>query len=166
MAGATMSRDTDRAAVYAAEDQWSAALNRGGVIDFFGSRLQLPVQTRFGSLPAVQQYVEQLVAMYPDVRPVSARHRRGDTRAHYSNGVIAIPMAATWACRESVLLHEFAHHLNLGSCDGSHAPQPAHGPRFRALMVELVGRAQTLESALLLRSCFESKGLVVPAHVD
>ena len=48
MAGATMSRDTDRAAVYAAEDQWSAALNRGGVIDFFGSRLQLPVQTRFG----------------------------------------------------------------------------------------------------------------------
>ena len=104
--------------------------------------------------------------MYPDVLPVSARHRRGDTRAHYSNGVIAIPMAATWACRESVLLHEFAHHLNLGSCDGSHAPQPAHGPRFRALMVELVGRAQTLESALLLRSCFESKGLVVPAHVD
>jgi hypothetical protein len=34
------------------------------------------------------------------------------------------------------------------------------------LMVALVGRAQTPESALLLRSCFESKGLVVPAHVD
>ena len=166
MAGATMSRDVDRAAVYAAEDQWSAAIDRGGVIDFFGSRLQLPVQTRFGSLPAVQQYVENLVTMYPDIPPVSARHRRGDTRAHYSNGVIAIPMAATWACRESVLLHEFAHHLNSGSCEGSQSPQPAHGPRFRGLMVALVGRAQTPESALLLRHCFESKGLVVPAHVD
>jgi len=166
MAGATLSRDTDRAAVYAAEDQWSAAIDRGGVIDFFGSRLQLPVQTRFGSLPAVQQYVENLVTMYPGIAPVSVRHRRGDTRAHYSNGVIAIPMAATWACRESVLLHEFAHHLNSGSCEGSQAPQPAHGPRFRGLMVALVGRAQTPESALLLRRCFESKGLVVPAHVD
>ncbi len=166
MAGATMSRDVDRAAVYTAEDQWSAAIDRGGVIDFFGSRLQLPVQTRFGSLPAVQQYVESLQAMYPDIPPVSARHRRGDTRAHYSNGVIAIPMAATWACRESVLLHEFAHHLNSGSCEGAQSSQPAHGPRFRVLMVALVGRAQTPESSLLLRSCFESKGLVVPAHVD
>jgi putative metallohydrolase (TIGR04338 family) len=126
----------------------------------------LPVQTRFGSLPAVQRYVEYLMTMYPGVRPVAARHRRGDARAHYSNGVIAIPMTATWACRESVLLHEFAHHLNSGSPETSTSPEPAHGPRFRSLMVALVGRAQTPESALLLRSCFESKGLVVPAHVD
>ncbi len=166
MAGATMSRDVDRAAVYAAEDQWSAAIDRGGAIDFFGSRLQLPVQTRFGSLPAVQRYVEYLMTMYPGVRPVAARHRRGDARAHYSNGVIAIPMTATWACRESVLLHEFAHHLNSVAPEDSGSPRQAHGPRFRSLMVALVGRAQTPESALLLRSCFESKGLVVPAHVD
>jgi putative metallohydrolase (TIGR04338 family) len=160
MSGAMVARDTDRAAVYAAEDQWTAAIDRGGPIDFFGSRLQLPVQTRFGSLPAVERYVEHLIAMHPGVPAVSVRHRRGNARAHYSAGVIAIPMTAPWACRESVVLHEFAHHLNALSIE------PAHGPRFRARLVALVERAQAPESALLLRRCFESKGLEVPAHVD
>lgn len=160
MAGATMARDADRAAVYAAEDQWTSAIDRGGPIDFFGSRLHLPVQTRFGSFPAVERYVEHLVAMHPGVPAVTVRHRKGNARAHYSGGVIAIPMTAPWACRESVLLHEFAHHLNAQSVE------PAHGPRFRAVLVALVERAQAPESALLLRRCFESKGLVVPAHVD
>lgn len=160
MAGVTVHRDADRAAVYAAEDQWTAAIDRGGPIDFFGSRLQLPVQTRFGSLQAVERYVEHLVTMHPGVPPVMVRHRKGNARAHYSGGVIAIPMTAPWACRESVVLHEFAHHLNALSIE------PAHGARFRARLVALVERAQAPESALLLRRCYESKGLVVPAHVD
>ena len=33
-------------ALYAAEDQWSAVLDRGGVVDFFGSRLDVPLQRR------------------------------------------------------------------------------------------------------------------------
>jgi putative metallohydrolase (TIGR04338 family) len=160
MASATMQRDADRAAVYAAEDQWTAAIDRGGPIDFFGSRLQLPAQTRFGSLEAVERYVEYLATMHPGVPSVTVRHRKGNARAHYSAGVIAIPMTAPWACRESVLLHEFAHHLNARS------QGPAHGPAFRAALVALVERAQAPESALLLRRCYESKGLVVPAHVD
>ena len=158
MAGTTVQRDADRAAVYAAEDQWTAAIDRGGPI--FGSRLQVPVQTRFGSLEAVERYVEHLATMHPGVPSVTVRHRKGKARAHYSAGVIAIPMTAPWACRESVLLHEFAHHLNALS------KEPAHGAQFRAALVALVERAQAPESALLLRRCYESKGLVVPAHVD
>ncbi|MSV74927.1 MAG: TIGR04338 family metallohydrolase, partial [Actinobacteria bacterium] len=91
MAGTTVQRDADRAAVYAAEDQWTAAIDRGGPIDFFGSRLQLPVQTRFGSLEAVERYVEHLATMHPGVPSVTVRHRKGKARAHYSAGVIAIP---------------------------------------------------------------------------
>ncbi|HAN71376.1 MAG TPA: TIGR04338 family metallohydrolase, partial [Actinobacteria bacterium] len=37
-------------AVYAAEDQWSAVLDRGGVVDFFGSRIDVPMQRRFGDV--------------------------------------------------------------------------------------------------------------------
>ena len=159
-------RDTDRSSCYAAEDQWSAAVNRGGPIDFFGSHLHLPVQLRFGGLDAVTDYVAGLSAMHPLSDPVVVRHRRGDARAHYSNGVIAIPSDAQWACRESVLLHEFAHHLVATNGTATGNVVPAHGAYFRTTMVALVGRMQTPESALLLRSCYEANGLAVPIDVD
>ncbi len=50
----TQNRDVHRSAVYRAEDQWSATLDRGGVVDFFGSVIDVPEQLRFGALEAVQ----------------------------------------------------------------------------------------------------------------
>ena len=165
-------RDVDRALVYSAEDQWSAAIDRGGPIDFFGSRLQLPVQLRFGDFAAAQAYLDRLVSSYPRTPTVALRTRRGAARAHSSQGVIAIPMQAPWACRESVLLHEFAHHLkatdSMSPGDGGADPsgQAAHGATFRGIMVRLAGDMQAPESGLLLRSCYESNGLAVPVYVD
>lgn len=147
--------DRERAAVYAAEDQWSAVLDRGGRIDFFGSRLVLPVQLRFGDLAAMQAYIDARCAAAPALGPVRVRPRRGQARAHYADGVIAIPMETGWACRESVLLHELAHHV-------ARATQPAHGTAFRRAMLDLVLEVQGAESALVLRTCYESNGL---AHV-
>jgi len=144
--------DRDRAAVYAAEDQWSAALDRGGPIDFFGSHLVLPVQLRFGDLDAMQAYVDARCAAQPGLGSVRVRPRRGQQKAHYADGVIAIPMESGWACRESVLLHEFAHHVVAGV-------QPPHGATFRQAMLDLVLDAQGAESALVLRTCYASNGL-------
>jgi putative metallohydrolase (TIGR04338 family) len=141
-------------------------MDRGGPIDFFGSRLLLPVQLRFGDLDAVTDYVNGLNALHPLVDPVAVRHRRGEARAHYSDGVIAIPSDAQWACRESILLHEFAHHLVATSDTPAGNLVSAHGAYYRTVMVALVGRVQTPESALLLRSCYESNGLAVPVDVD
>ena len=144
--------DRDRAAVYAAEDQWSAALDRGGPMDFFGSHLILPVQLRFGDLAAMQAYIDARCAERGETGAVRVRPRRGQAMAHYADGVIAIPMEAGWACRESILLHEFAHHVARG--DG-----PLHGTVFRGSMLEVVAQAQGAESALVLRTCYEANGV-------
>ena len=72
----TQNRDVHRSAVYRAEDQWSATLDRGGVVDFFGSVIDVPEQLRFGALEAVRTYVDDVVA-HLKVPPVHVRHRRG-----------------------------------------------------------------------------------------
>ncbi len=144
--------DRDRAAVYAAEDQWSAALDRGGPMDFFGSHLLLPVQRRFGDLTAMQTYIDARCAEHPTAGPVAVRTRQGQTQAHYADGVIAIPVETTWACRESVLLHEFAHHLNRDA-------DAHHGARYRAVMHALVESVLGVEAAFLLRTCYDANGV-------
>jgi putative metallohydrolase (TIGR04338 family) len=69
---------------------------------------------------------------------------------------IAVPLKSRWAARESVLLHELAHHLG-GSVDGDW-----HGPAYRRTMVELVAIVLGEAAALLLRAGYEESGVTVP----
>jgi len=145
--------DRDRAAVYAAEDQWNAILDRGGRVNFFGSTLYVAPQLRFADLPSVERYVESvLVRMECVGASVKIRQRKGGTRAHYSDGVIALPIQHLWSGRESVILHELAHHLNAGE-------EPAHGSMYRAHMIALVRTVQSAESALILSTAYREAGL-------
>lgn len=144
--------DRFRQAVYRAEDQWSATLDRGGLVDFFGSQLQVPVQVRFGSLIDVQTYVVG-VCDAARIQVPMIRHRRGGHRAHYSEGVIAIPTDEPWAMRESVVLHEVAHHACV-----SHFGDHLHGERFTSTMLELVLARFGHEAHLLLRTGYEAAG--------
>jgi len=146
--------DTQRAAVYVAEDQWSAVLDRGGTVDFFGSVLALPTQRRFGDFDAVRGYV-QAVCTSVGISVPTVRARRGHTRAHYESATttIAIPdvvSSGAWAARESVVLHELAHHwdfLEHGSL--------MHGAGFRTAMLTLVADTLGEEAALLLRAGYD-----------
>lgn len=156
MAPGAAGRDSDRARVYAAEDQWSAALDRGGEIEFLGSTIDLPVQLRFGTLDAMRAYVERLAGRYGG-EPVTVRHRHGRTKAHYEHGEIAIPTDARWACRESVLLHEFAHHLA--------GPEQRHGLSYRTRMLALVNEQLGEPAALVLRVGYQAQGLQVVSDV-
>ena len=149
-------RDNDRAAVYAAEDQWTAVLDRGGRVDFFGSVLDVSVQRRFGDLATIQRYVDDLSGRIGAAQ-VLVRERRGRTRAHYADGVIAIPVHAGWAGRHSVVLHEFAHHVAGAEC--------GHGVEFRMRMLDLVEHELGAPAALLLRAGYEAQGLQVAGHV-
>ena len=125
-------RDSQRAKVYAAEEfvrtLFDRAAEHGSTsVEFFGTQLTLPPEARFGSLAAVQRYVDDVLALpavrrqWPKVAPLRVRARRAATAAHYENrdgtGVIAVPdrETADWAMRELVVLHEIAHHL----CDAS-----------------------------------------------
>ncbi len=152
--------------MYAAEDQLRATLSRGGSVDFFGSTLSMPVERRFADLPSVQRYVVAVLALdavrsaWPTAEPVRVRERAGASRAHYEPpGVIAIPLMGSverrWAARETVVLHELAHHLCWAQGD---AP---HGPRFCGTLVHLYRGALGDGPALLLRAALDGAGIPV-----
>ena len=145
---------TDRhwQAVYRAEDQWSSLLDRGGTVDFFGSTLQAPVQLRFGRLEEVVTYVDHACTGY-GITPPTVRHRKGGARAHYEAGVIAIPTHEPWAMRESVVLHEVAHHVCVTS-----AGSTEHDEHFTAAMLVLVRVRLGHEAELLLRTGYSACG--------
>jgi putative metallohydrolase (TIGR04338 family) len=161
-------RDTQRAKVYAAEvfvrTLFDRAAERGsGDIDFFGTRLTLPPEARFGSVAAVQRYVDDVLALpsvrgrWPEAPALRVRARRGATAAHYEKlgqaGVIAVPdqRGAQWALRELVVLHEIAHHL----CD----IRPPHGPDFVATLCELAEIVMGPELGHVLRVVFAKEGV-------
>jgi putative metallohydrolase (TIGR04338 family) len=153
------SKPTDqyRQAVYRAEDQWSAILDRGGRVDFFGSQLIAPIQMRFGGLNDVLSYVGH-VCRNCNMEPPGVRHRKGGTRAHYEieEGVIAIPSDHVWAMRESVVLHEIAHHLCV-----TENSSVLHDRHFTNTMLTLVREQLGHEAELLLRTGYQAAGAPV-----
>jgi putative metallohydrolase (TIGR04338 family) len=145
-------RDTQRSRVYAAEDAWALRLDaarrgaRKAVVG--GSTLTFPAELRFGTLATAQRYADHQVEGLP---PVRLRERKGQTAAHYEPpGDIALPFPVygePWALRETVLLHELAHHLAFHTLGGV----VDHGPSYTACMLDLVARAMGEEAAFALR---------------
>lgn len=161
-------RDSQRSRVYAAEEFVRTLFDRAAehgspAVEFFGTRLTLPPEGRFGSVPSVQRYVDQVLALpavrqrWPDVPPLRVRPRRAATAAHYENrygaGVIAVPDrdTAEWALRELVVLHEVAHHL----CRAG----PPHGPEFVATICELTELVMGPEVGHVLRVVYAIEGV-------
>jgi putative metallohydrolase (TIGR04338 family) len=154
-------RDTQRAKVYAAEEfvrtLFDRAAERGNrVVEFFGTQLTLPPEGRFGSVAAVQRYVDEVLAHVGADRPLTVRARRGVTAAHYErfddDATIAVPdKRSTWALRELVVLHEIAHHLS--------DVEPPHGPEFVATFCELAEAVMGPEVAHVLRVVYAKEGV-------
>ena len=161
-------RDTQRSKVYAAEQFVRTLFDRAAehgsqAVEFFGTQLTLPPEGRFGSVPAVQRYVDEVLTLpavqrqWPAVPPLTVRARRAATAAHYQNrdgaGVIAVPDrdTADWAMRELVVLHEVAHHLS--------DTQPAHGPEFVATMCTLAELVMGPELGHVLRAVYAKEGV-------
>jgi putative metallohydrolase (TIGR04338 family) len=167
-AGESAARDGQRAKVYAAEEFVRTLFDRAAEhgsrsVEFFGARLTLPPEARFGSVPSVQRYVDDVLALaavrrqWPKVAPLTVRARRAATAAHYENrdgtGIIAVPDLATadWAMRELVVLHEVAHHL----CDAS----PPHGSQYVATLCTLAELVMGPEVGHVLRVVYGKEGV-------
>jgi len=161
-------RDSQRSRVYAAEEfvrtLFDRAAEHGSTsVEFFGTQLTLPPEARFGSLAAVQRYVDDVLALpavrheWPKVTPLTVRARRAASAAHYENrngaGVIAVPDLATaeWAMRELVVLHEIAHHL----CD----VQPPHGSEYVTTLCTLAELVMGPEAGHVLRVVYAKEGV-------
>jgi putative metallohydrolase (TIGR04338 family) len=153
-------RDAQRSKVYAAEEFVRMLFDRvaehgSRSVEFFGAQLTLPPEARFGSVPVVQRYVDEVLQLpavrrqWPTVAPLRVRARRAATAAHYENragtGIIAVPDrdTADWAMRELVVLHEIAHHL----CDVC----PPHGPQFVVTLCRLAELVMGPEVGYVLR---------------
>jgi putative metallohydrolase (TIGR04338 family) len=154
-------RDTQRAKVYAAEEFVRTMFDRAAEhgnrsVDFFGTKLTLPPEGRFASVPAVQRYVDDVLARIGVDRPLTVRSRRGATAAHYEHwddgATIAVPdRLGTWALRELVVLHEIAHHLS--------GAEPPHGPEFVAAFCDLADAVMGPEVGHVLRVVYAKEGV-------
>ena len=155
----TPGRDGQRTRVYRAEDAWAARLDaarRGAPRAVVaGSSVLLPAERRFGTLEAAGSFCATVLAL-PEVAAVAGvppprlRARRGAGRAHWEPpGTIALPVpphGEPWALRETVLLHELAHHV--GALSGRAS---GHRPPFPALVLLLVRAVLGEEAAFALR---------------
>jgi len=156
-------RDVQRARVYRAEDAWSgrleAARQGAGLATVGGSRVLLPAERRFGTLETAAEHAARVVtlpavtAVFGPVDPPRLRLRRGTRQAHWeSPGVIALPVprhGEPWGLRETVLLHELAHHV--GETTGRTA---GHAAPYPAVLLFLVGATLGPEAALALRVAY------------
>jgi putative metallohydrolase (TIGR04338 family) len=152
-----MTRDNDRAKVYAAESEVELFLSRPGTtLELHGSTIAVPDERKFGRVEDVQRYVNAaLEHVGKEIFPVTVRARKGEKKAHYSRikSEIAVPENA-FGLRETTVLHELAHHLTpLGFVVA------AHGPEFRSVMTELMGKCLGPEAQFLLRQAYGSRGL-------
>lgn len=165
-------RDFQRARVYRAENSWADRLDaarRGAPLaSVGGSELLLPGERRFGTLdaaaawcaavlklPAVQAIAGALPS--PEIRP-----RAGPKAAHWEPpATIAVPVppqGEPWALRESVLLHELAHHVGhlTGLAD-------SHAPPFPALVLLMTEQVLGEQAAFALRVDYGRERVVVGA---
>lgn len=194
--------DSQRSRVYEAEALVRRIFDRAGqfpMVQVAGSTITIPMERKFGSVASVQTYLDLLGALpwvrqrWPAAtRPVLVRARAGQQRAHYEpvGAVVALPTPArglSWAMRELVVLHEYAHHLGPSIWNGRPAQsldneierpadqagpgprdraQPSgapayHGPEFTERLVELVSGVIAPEAALLLRVTMSESGIEV-----
>jgi putative metallohydrolase (TIGR04338 family) len=169
-APALSTRDAQRARVYRAEDSWAARLDaarRGAALATVGgSALVLPGELRFGTIAAASSYADRVLGL-PELLPTvgrvpapTLRPRRGQRSAHWeAPGTIALPVprhGEPWALRQTVLLHELAHHVGetAGLSRGHRAP-------FPAVVLLLVQAAMGPEAAFALRVAYGEQGVEV-----
>ncbi len=188
----TPTLDPDVGGVYTAEDRLARWLDLG-TVTVFGSRWALEPEVVFARVDDAQRYVDRVLTHLAahgwrthgaggcPLAPVAVRPRRGALKAHYEQHkhTIAIPPAERgggWALRESVVLHELAHHLVAIGADppGAHVEPPAsphdppasphgppapHGPRFRRTLLAVFVEAGHPTAAALLGIAFADEGL-------
>jgi putative metallohydrolase (TIGR04338 family) len=119
------------AKIYDAEWKLSKILETPDVpFTIHGCTVTIPVERKFGHIDTVRAYVKHVCNKEGRSAPYVVVNNRLKKKATYCLGTITMPnFSATWAWRESVVLHEIAHHLSPGT---------GHGPHFQKTLVRLL----------------------------
>lgn len=164
-------RDFQRQRVYDAEAVlrrfYDTAVEIGNpTVEVGGINLTLPPEARFASIESAQTYVNRVLALPALAHhsrcavPVTIRERNGDFKAHYevARAVIALPNTlGSWAMRETVILHELAHHLAWGN---------GHRERFAAAYLDLLGAVMGPQVELALRITYDDHQVAYKETAD
>lgn len=158
-----MTAETQKAysAEYALRDQLELTQ-----VTLCGTTVVIPVERRFAELVDVQRYVDLVLALnwvraaYPAAaQPLRVVRHKVINEAKCGNGTMWVnPDHDRFAMRETVILHELAHHLAGGWA--------AHGPMWRACFVHLLEELVGPEVAWLMRVNYDDAGLKVPMYTD
>lgn len=126
----------------------------------YGSTVVLPDERKFGRVENVNEYLWKVAELLDLGEPPLAVYKQGRKDAHYNalQRTIHLPPHLgshhSWAMREIVVLHEYAHHL-------SREERESHGPIFCGAFVFLVEHCIGPEVAFLLRCAFAERGCAV-----
>jgi putative metallohydrolase (TIGR04338 family) len=168
-----MTKDPDRRAVYAAEDELVGWLDSTSAaqptVTVDGHTFEPGPDLRFTEPAAAATYVdavlERLRAAGKDydgreLEQVTVRPRAGARMAVYEpeTRTIALPpfeIGGRWALRATVVLHELTHHLS-----GEHH----HTPTWRATFLRLLEDAGLPVTAQLLQLAYAAEGLEQVTH--
>jgi len=128
-----------------------------------GMQLTMPAEYKFGELDHIQRYANAVIRDYNSrhdtrhgkVRVVEGRkslHRK----AYYTHGMgrITLPQrdSGSWAWRQTVVLHEVAHHL---------APCQGHGEGFAEVMLDLLENYVGLQAGLVYVILLDKEGITI-----
>ena len=128
-----------------------------------GMQLTMPVEYKVGELDHIQRYANAVIRDYngrhdtrhKKVRVVEGR-RSLHKKAYYTHGMgrITLPQrdSGSWAWRQTVVLHEIAHHL---------APCPGHGVEFAEVMLDLLENYVGLQAGLVYVILLDKEGITI-----
>ena len=134
-------------------------------IEYLGSTIARPTEIRFSELAHAQLYIDRLLSLPEVVDWYGQRElrvvvgRKTLSRRAYQRGTwIVLPQqeSGAWAWRESVLLHEAAHGLNV--FDG-------HGASWAGCFVHLTEAAMGETAAWMLSTLFDQHGITIERRV-
>lgn len=148
------------------QSEWRLQSVLGGearTMELCGSTLTIPEERKFASVETIQRYVDTVLRLpnvrrrWPrvgrDVRVVGTKAR---PHAHYDPAVreIHVPThgpvtSISWAMRETVILHEIAHHLE----------HDGHGPRWRGAFCYLLEDCVAPEAGFMMTVFMSEEGL-------
>ena len=128
-----------------------------------GMQLTMPVEYKFGELDHIQRYANAVIRDYNsrhDTRHKKVRVVEGrkslHKKAYYTHGMgrITLPQrdSGSWAWRQTVVLHEIAHHL---------APCQGHGVEFAEVMLDLLENYVGLQAGLVYVILLDKEGITI-----
>lgn len=145
--------------VYSAQHELDFFIKHGGLIDFYGSKLYIePCERKFARPEDAQRFLEQVREHVGVTQRVPTIRTNGNRKswAHYFplQHEIRVPPHRpgdpSWALRERVILHEYAHSLTRGH---------GHDATFCAALAMLLRQCMTPEIGAVFEKLMAERGV-------